>query len=118
MELKMNPSDIRWWFWAITLVFIVTTLAGWPWGHFVVIGISALQVLYFLAQEKSLAAFPTQIRVVYFLFTLFGLWPETRLPIYLVLLLGTVMVAFFGRCAIALVLKRMPWNQGRELRLN
>jgi len=118
MELKTNTSDIRWWFWAVTLVFIVATVGGWPWAHFVVIAISALQVLFFLSQEKSLSAFPTQIRVVYFAFTLFGLWPPARLPIYVVLLLGTIMVTFFGRCAIALVLKQMPWNHAREVRLN
>jgi len=80
--------------------------------------ISAVQVLFFLAQEKSLASFPSQIRVVYFAFTLFGLWPELRFFIYMILLLGTVMVTFFGRCSIALVLKQMPWNRGREVRLN
>ena len=118
MELKTNPNDIRWWFWLVTLVFIAATVAGVPWAHWPVIVISAIQVLFFLAQEKSLASFPTQIRVVYFAFTLFGLWPQTRLPIYLVLMLGTIMVTFFGRCAIALVLKQMPWNQGRNVRLN
>jgi len=80
--------------------------------------ISAVQVLFFLAQEKSLASFPSQIRVVYFAFTLFGLWPELRFFIYMILLLGTVMVTFFGRCSIALVLKQMTWNRGREVRLN
>ena len=75
-------------------------------------------LLYFLAQERSGVAFPVQIRLVYFVFTLFGLWPEVRLPIYLVLLVGTFMVTFFGRCAIGLALKQMPWNRGRELRLN
>ena len=118
MKLQTSPNDIRWWFWLITLVFIVLSVAGVPWAHWLVIGISGIQVLFFLGQEKSAAAFPTQIRIVYFLFTLFGLWPVTRLPIYLVLLLGTIMVTFFGRCAIALVLKQMPWNRGRELRLN
>jgi hypothetical protein len=118
MEVKTNPHDIRWWFWLVTLAFIVLTVAGVSWAHWPVIVISGIQVLYFLGQEKSLTSFPTQIRVVYFLFTLFALWPATRLPIYLVLLLGTVMVTFFGRCAIALVLKRMPWNRGREVRLN
>jgi len=80
--------------------------------------ISAVQVLFFLAQEKSLASFPSQIRVVYFAFTLFGLWPALRFFIYMILLVGTVMVTFFGRCSIALVLKQMPWNRGREVRLN
>lgn len=118
MQLKLNATDIRWWFWAVTLVFIVAAVAGWTPGYYAVMAISAVQVVFFLAQEKSLAAFPTQIRVVYFAFTLFGLWPEVRLFIYVILLLGTILVTFFGRCSIALVLKHMPWNRGREVRLN
>ena len=118
MELKINAADFRWWFWAITLVFIVAALIGWTPGYYVVMGLSAFQVLYFVAQEKSLIAFPVQTRVVYFGLTLFGLWPELRFIIYAVLLLGTVMVTFFDRCIIALVLKHMPWNQERKVRLN
>jgi hypothetical protein len=118
MELKMSPSDIRWWFWAVTLAFIVAAVSGWPTGYYVVIAISGLQVLFFLVQEKSLSAFPTQIRIVYFASTLFGFWPEVRIFIYVLLLVGTIMVTFFVRCAIALMLKRMPWNVGREVRLN
>ena len=118
MDWQTSSSDIRWWFWASTLAFIVAALAGWTPGYYVVMAISALQVLFFLAQERSLAAFPTQIRLAYFGFTLFGLWPELRWFVFAVLLLGTVMVTFFGRCAIALVVKRMPWNRGREVRLN
>lgn len=118
MELKINATDIRWWFWATTLVFIIAAVSGWAPGYYVAMSISAAQVLFFLAQEKSLASFPSQIRVVYFAFTLFGLWPEVRFFIYIILLLGTVMVTFFGRCSIALVLKHMPWNRGREVRLN
>lgn len=118
MELKINATDIRWWFWAVTLVFIVAAAAGWNPGYYVVMCISAVQVIFFLTQEKSLAAFPVQIRVVYFAFTLFGFWPEVRLYIYILLLLGTFMVVLFERCSIALVLKYMPWNRGREVRLN
>jgi hypothetical protein len=118
MELKISATDIRWWFWFITLIFIVAAVVGWAPGYYIVMGISAVQVLFFLVQEKSLAAFPVQIRVVYFALTIFALWPEVRLFIYIILLLGTVMVAFFGRCSIALILKHVPWNQGREVRLN
>jgi hypothetical protein len=118
MQLKMSPTDVRWWFWAVTLAFIVAAIAGWPTGYDVVMAISGLQVLFFLTQEKSISSFPTQIRIVYFAFTLFGLWPEVRVFIYAILLLGTIMVAFFGRCTIALMLKQMPWNRGREVRLN
>ena len=118
MELKVNATDILWWFWATTLFFIITALAGWIPGYYFVMSISAVQVLFFLAQEKSLTTFPMQIRIVYFALALFGLWPEVRLFIYMILLLGTIMVTFFGRCSIAFVLKYMPWNRGREVRLN
>ena len=118
MRLKLNVTDIRWWLWATTLAFIVAALAGWAAGYYIVIGISALQVVFFWAQEQSGAAFPTQIRIAYFAVTLFGLWPQARTIIYVFLLLGTVMVTFFGRCAIALMLKHMPWNHTREVRLN
>jgi hypothetical protein len=97
---------------------VVLAVGGMPWAFEAVIAISAVHLLFFLVQEKSLGSFPTQIRIVYLLVTLFGLWSAVRVPIYIVLLLGTVMVTFFGRCANALVLEQMLWNRGRELRLN
>jgi len=118
MELKTDSGNIRWWFWAVTLAFIIAAVVGWSLGYYMVIAISAVQVVFFLVQEKSPSSFPVQIRVVYFALTLFGLWSEVRLPIYTILLLGTIMVTFFGRCLIALGLKQMPWNVGREIRLN
>lgn len=118
MKIKINISDIRWWFWFVTFGFIVAAIFGWSAGYYVVIAMSSLQVIFFIAQEKSLISFPVQIRLAYFAFTLFGFWPATRLYVYIALLLGTIMVAFFGRCSIALMLKNMPWNRGREVRLN
>jgi hypothetical protein len=118
MKLVMHPKDIRWWFWLVTLVFIIAALAGWTPGYYIVMAISFIQVVFFLVQEKSLAAFPVQIRIVYFLWTLLGLWPAGRLVFYILLLLGTIMVTFFGRCAIAMALKYMPWNKNRAVKLN
>jgi hypothetical protein len=117
MDFKTSSADIRWWLWVITLVFIVAAVAGWTPGYYATMAVSAIQVLFFLVQEKSFSALPTQVRLVYFAFTLFGLWPEVRWYAYALLLVGTVMVTFFGRCAIALMLKQMPWNRERELRL-
>ena len=118
MKLKTNTSDIRWWFWSITLAFIFAAILGWSLSYYVVIAISAVQVIFFVVQEKSVVAFPVQIRIFYFAFSLFGFWPEVRLYVYIALLLGTIMVTFFGRCSIALMLKPMPWNRGREIKLN
>ena len=118
MKVHTNTSDVRWWFWAVTLIFIAAALFGWNTAYYFVIIISGIQVLYFWMQEQSLSSFPTQIRIIYFAFTLLGLWPGVRIFIYLILLFGTLMVTFFNRCAIALVLKQMPWNRDREVRLN
>lgn len=117
MKLKMEPSDPFWWFWAVTLAFIVAAVAGWTPGYYIVMAISALQVVVLVARERSAMAFPSQVRIVYFAATLLGLWEAGRLSIYLLLLLGTVMVVFLGRCSIAMVLKRMPWNRDRQARM-
>jgi hypothetical protein len=79
--------------------------------------VSALQVIVFFVRERSVMAFPSQVRIVYFALTLTGLWSAVRLPFCLVLLLRTIMVVFLGRCSIALLLKHMPWNQNRAARL-
>jgi hypothetical protein len=117
MKIKLDLTNAFWWFWAITLVFIVTAVVGWVPGYYIVVALSAIQVVVFLIKEQSLIAFPTQIRIVYFAWSLTGLWDAVRLPFYIVLLLGTIMVVLFGRCSIALMLKYMPWNRGRAVRL-
>ena len=111
MELVIKTKDIEWWFWAVTLGFIILALAGWVPAYYIVIAISFVQILYFSKKESGLMAFPTQVRIAYFAFTLFGLWTIVRFPFYIVLLIGTVMVTFTGRCIIAFVLKLMPWNK-------
>jgi hypothetical protein len=117
MKLRLELSNTFWWFWAITLVFIIAAIAGWVPGYTIVMIISAVQVVVFLMRERSVIAFPTQVRLVYLAWTLTGLWAGGRLPFYTLLLLGTVMVVFFGRCSISLVLKFMPWNRTRIPRL-
>ena len=111
MELAIKTREIEWWFWAVTLAFIIFALIGWIPSYYIVMAISGIQILYFSQKEGGLMAFPTQVRIVYFAFTLFGLWAAVRLPLYIVLLIGTIMVTFTGRCFIALVLKAMPWNK-------
>jgi len=117
MKLKIELANIFWWFWASTMVFIVSALAGWVPGYYVVIAISAIQVVLFLDREKDLLAFPVQIRIVYLIWTLTGLWSAIRFHLYILLLLGTIMVVFFDRCSITMLLKNMPWNRNRVPRI-
>ena len=111
MQLTINVKDVEWWFWAITLAFIILALISWVPGYYIVMALSGIQILYFTKKESSLKAFPTQVRIAYFAITLFGLWVAIRFPLYVLILIGTIMVTFTGRCAIALVLKIMPWNR-------
>jgi hypothetical protein len=117
MKLKLAIRDIFWWFWAISLVFIAIALVGWVPGYYIVITISAVQLALFIFRERNLLAYPVQIRLVYFAWALTGLWVAGRLPIYILLFLGTFMVVFFGRCSISLLLKYLPWNRSRVPRL-
>ena len=111
MKLVLEPKKIEWWFWTITFAFIVAALLGWTQGYYLVALISAIQVLFFRIRFQSFLAFETQVRVVYFAFTLLGLINAIRLPLFIVLFIGTFMVVAFNRCGIALFLRKMPWNK-------
>ena len=111
MKLKVEVNKIDWWFWAITLVLIISALLGWLPGYYLVMSISAVHVIYFYGRYRSLMAFDTQVRIAYFGLTLLGLIQLIRFPLYILLFLGTLMVVFFDRCGIALALKYMPWNK-------
>jgi hypothetical protein len=117
MKLNMQVNNPYWWFWPLTLAFMIAAVAGWNLAYIVVMVLSLVQVVLFWARERSPWAFTSQERIVYFALTLFGLWPAVRLYIYILLILGTIMVTFFGRCSISMLLKGMPWNRGRAPQL-
>jgi len=114
MKLKMDVTGIEWWFWTITLLGIIAALAGWTPGYVAVIAVSLAQTVFFAVRTGSALSFPTQVRIVYFAYTLLGFWEAGRVPAYALLAAGTLMVVLFDRCGIALVLKLMPWNKGAE----
>lgn len=113
MRFKVDVRSLHWWFWAVTLVAMIAGLAGRIEGFWAVMLVSAVQVAWFWARQ-GFTAFPTQVRSVYFAFTVLAYLDPTRL-FYWALLFGTVMVTLFDRCFIARVLAHMPWN--REVRL-
>ena len=110
MPFTIEVNKVDWWFWFITFVLIIVALFGWVPAFFAVMGISGIQVVYF-AKKDGNRAFTTQVRLFYFLVTLLGFWAAIRFPLFLLLLIGTAMVTFTGRCILALILKRMPWNK-------
>ena len=114
MQLKIDVRSIEWWFWTVTLAFIVAALSGWTPGYIAVIVVSLVQTVFIAVRTGSAFSFPSQVRIVYFAYTLLGLWEAGRVYCYALLAVGTVMVVLFDRCGIALVLKLIPWNKGAE----
>ena len=112
--MMIDVRSIEWWFWAVTLVLIIAALAGWSPGYGAVIIVSLVQMVFVAARTGSAVSFPSQVHIVYFACTLLGLWEAGRVYCYALLAAGTVLVVFFDRCGIALVLKLMPWNRGAE----
>jgi hypothetical protein len=108
MKFKIAPATIDWWYWMITLLAMAAGFAGRIEGFYAAIAISAVQFLHFLLKD-GFAALTTQVRFVYGASTVLALLDPSRL-LFGLLLLGTIMVAFFDRCIIAKVLLMMPWN--------
>lgn len=70
MKLKINATDVRWWFWALTLVFIVTALAGLVPGYYVVIGVSTVAFFSDTREEPDQHSIADSSR----LFSVYPLW--------------------------------------------
>ena len=111
MQLKIEPNDLGWWFWIVTILVLLVALIGWTAGYYLAISVSLVHALFFLEETKSVKDFDTQLRLAYFALTLFGLWPGVRLVVFVLLLAETLMIAFFARSLIARGLQRMPWNR-------
>ncbi len=112
MRFQVHVRKVEWWFWAVTLAIICAALAGWSTGFAAVMLLSALQVIWFAVATGSVVSFPAQVRLVYLAVTLLAWWRPARVWVFAALALGTFMVTFFDRCAIALALAKMPWNRG------
>lgn len=106
MKLTIDLQKIDWWYWVITFFFIGTALIGWNQGYYMVMLVSAVQIIHFGVRLKSIIAFDTQVRIVYFAFTLLGLIKIIRFPLYILMFIATFQVVAFNKCGIALFLKK------------
>jgi hypothetical protein len=124
MKFFINPQSREWWYWALTLMCMVSGLtanymmgneaAQWSaYGFYGVILISVMQSIEYVVRTGAFS-FPSQVRLVYTAFVIIALFDPSRI-FYWMLLVGTFMVTFFGRCIIVRVLALMPWNRGVQL---
>ncbi len=114
MKLMLMPTEVAWWTWLITALFLSCGLAGYPAGFLAAILVSVVQTLFFLRQRRSLAAFAVQVRIAYTALLLVSFVPPMRWLFWLPTV-GTFAVVLFGYCLMARVLSLLPWNRDQAL---
>lgn len=102
--------SIGWWYWLVTVGFLTAGMSGWQTGFLLAIGLTVFQLIHFTIRERSITAFPVQVRLGYLLLLLVAL-PESLRLIYWIPTIGTWAQVMFGYCAMARTVSLLPWNR-------
>ena len=109
-------NNLVWWYWAATTILLVGVVAGNTQSLQAVIVLNAIQVIHFILREKSLLAFPVQVRITYF-----GLLFLAQAPfmfwIFWWQLIGTSAMVLYEYCFLARCLSLIPWNKKEDYSL-
>lgn len=108
---------ISWQYWAVTDVLLIAAVLGWQPGFPAVIGLNIVQLVHFLVREKSLTAFPVQVRAAYLGLLLAGQWDPLYI-IYFIQIIGTTVMVLADYCPLARFLSLMPWNRHEPFTLD
>ena len=99
-----------WWYWLATVGLLTAGVSGWAAGFLLAIGLTVFQLVHFGMRERSLTAFPIQVRVGYLLLLLVAL-PQPLQLIYWIPTIGTWARVLFGYCMMARMVSLLPWNR-------
>jgi hypothetical protein len=103
-------QDVKWWYWLVTAILLAAYVAGSRAAIFAAIALGAVQLVHFAARERSLRAFPVQVRAAYLALLVVGLVPPLGF-IHWVQLAGTWAMVLVGYCPLARALSLLPWNR-------
>jgi hypothetical protein len=106
----LDYKQIIWWYWPTLACFLTAGILGSQTGFVLVITVSAMNLIHFLVREKSITAFPVQVRFWYLAYVLVS-FPEQLQFLYWLPMVGTWARAIFGYCILARTLSLMPWNR-------
>ena len=103
-------KDIGWWYWLATAALLTYGVSGNSVGFMLAIGLTIFQLIHFIIREKSISAFPIQVRFWYLMLLIVAL-PEPLQLIYWIPAIGTWAQIIFGYCAMARCVSLFPWNR-------
>lgn len=106
----IDYKEVSWQYWLITACLLTAGVAGYPIGFLLAIGFTIFQLIHFAIRERSLSAFPVQVRFWYLMLLLVA-YPEPLRVIYWIPTVGTWAQVFFGYCAMARCVSLLAWNR-------
>ena len=109
-------KDIGWWYWLATAVLLTMGIFGNEQSFVWAIELTSFQLVHYIIREKSLKAFPVQVRFWYLILLIVSL-PEAMQWLYWVPSIGTWAQIIFGYCAMARLVSLWPWNRSEKLSL-
>lgn len=108
--VMIEYRSISWWYWLATVCLLTIGVSGWPAAFLFTIGLTVIQVFHFVIRERSLTAFPVQVRLAYLLLLLLAL-PAKLQWVYWLPMIGTWMQVLLGYCMMARMVSLLPWNR-------
>ena len=103
-------NNIVWWYWFATTILLIGVVSGNNASLQTVIILNGIQIIHFIIREKSVTAFPVQVRIAYF-----GLLFLAQAPfmfwIFWWQLIGTSAMVLSEYCFLARCTSLMPWNK-------
>ena len=115
--LMIEYKDISWWYWVVTAGLLTAGVTGHEIGFMLAMGLTLFQLSHFLLCERSIMAFPIQVRFWY-LMLLIVAFPEPLRLIYWIPTIGTWAQVIFGYCTMARCVSLFPWNRSERFSLN
>jgi len=106
-----------WWYWLVIVIALTAGVAGWTPGFYLAIALTAVHLIHFAIRERSVTAFPVQVRIAYLAFLLIALREPLRF-LYWLPVIGTWSRVLTNYCFLARFISLMPWNRKEALTLS
>ena len=112
--LKIDYKNVDWQYLLICATGLTLGLTGWKIGFLIAIAMAVVQLIHTLITNRSLGAFPVQVRIAYTLL-LISAWPESMNWLYWLPAIGTWAYIFFSYCLLARTLSLLPFISKKAL---